>query len=365
MGKEDWRSRRAEELFGTGRGPGPHSARDRRAASDDDVLPMAPTVGVSPPRSSTSFDQWAGSAYRAQPATGAEAPAAPLAASASSSCSPRTTQTRPAMSKPIAASPSRRVSPLWALLAIVALIAAGAVGWLARANLGTPVAVPAASVALPALPPLPRTALPTTAIVSPKPEAPTIAAPQAAVRAPTAAQSIVAAQAPVASDDAQSPRAKRSPDVAGVAPELVARHVKAPNLNARRVASERDSERDRLVDERALEKKRASASVAASSQRAAPASRQRNVAARAPAFNCRRARSEVTQAICSDAGLAALDRQLSSRFATLDRSADPATVQRIHQGETAFLNARQTCSDRECIAEAYRLRLRELDEAGN
>ncbi|QYE34687.1 hypothetical protein KZX46_18320 [Polymorphobacter sp. PAMC 29334] len=112
-----------------------------------------------------------------------------------------------------------------------------------------------------------------------------------------------------------------------------------------------------------MEARRAVVPVVATPNRATRTIRQQS-AAQAPGFNCRRARNDITAAICSDAGLAALDRQLTSRFAALDRSADPATVQRIHHGETTFLNARQTCPDRDCIADAYRLRLRELDEVG-
>lgn len=80
-----------------------------------------------------------------------------------------------------------------------------------------------------------------------------------------------------------------------------------------------------------------------------------------PSFECRRPVSEVTRAICGDRQLAALDRRLAARFSLLDRSVDPATIQALHHGETAFLNARQSCADKACLADSYRQRLRDLD----
>jgi len=79
-----------------------------------------------------------------------------------------------------------------------------------------------------------------------------------------------------------------------------------------------------------------------------------------PSYDCRRDRGAITRAICGDPGLAALDRRMSARFAALDASRDAATVQRIHHGQTAFLNARQRCDGRACLVRAYTRRLHQL-----
>lgn len=84
-----------------------------------------------------------------------------------------------------------------------------------------------------------------------------------------------------------------------------------------------------------------------------------------PSFDCRRSSSAITHAICGDPELAALDRQLASRFIALDSNADRGTVEAVHGGQTTFLNDRQSCTDRDCLVEVYRNRLRQLDEIEN
>jgi hypothetical protein len=265
------------------------------------------------------------------------------------------------LSRTVAApAPSRRISPLWALLAAVALIAAGAIGWLARGSFGAPVAAPAASVALPALPALPRQS--TKLATLPLAETPKVAEPQAAMPLPPVPER----QSSFKRNQAGGvDKSERSPDRARVASRRGERAGKASRAEGRALQVRgRDRVYDRRIEKRAVAPQRALVPIAPS-HRDAQSKRDRSTAARASGLNCRRARNDVTAAICSDASLAALDRQLTSRFATLDRGADPATVQRIHHGETTFLNARQSCRDRECIAESYRQRLRELDEARN
>ena len=94
-----------------------------------------------------------------------------------------------------------------------------------------------------------------------------------------------------------------------------------------------------------------------------PATKDQRVTrpAMGPSFECRRPVSEVTRTICGDPQLAALDRRLAARFSLLDRSVDPATIQALHHGETTFLNARQSCADKACLADNYLQRLRELN----
>ena len=94
------------------------------------------------------------------------------------------------------------------------------------------------------------------------------------------------------------------------------------------------------------------------------AAKQRITRADRPSFDCRRNRGAVAQLICTDPVLATLDRRLAARFTNLDASADKATVLRIHEGETRFLNARQTCTTTACVERSYRHRLDELDSGG-
>nr|WP_295663151.1 hypothetical protein [Polymorphobacter sp.] len=312
-------------------------------ASDEDVLPMAPIADNREPRSSTSFDHWAGSAYRARPVAGTESSVTP----------PPLTRPSPSVA-PSASATSRRVAPLWALFAAIALIAAAAIGWLARANLGSPVAAPVASVVLPAPPQQSRTLPPVTATV---PDIAKPAQPQAATPAPSTA----GGQNAVELDRAWSNPSQR---LRNFAPVAAARPKITHEANLKRHArpGTRRTWWQRRNDQRAFNRQHAPARSAVPSRVASNAGGN---ATRASSLNCRRARNDVTAAICSDANLAALDRQLTSRFAALDRSSDPVTVQRIHHGETNFLNARQSCRDRACIAASYRKRLRELGEVRN
>lgn len=95
---------------------------------------------------------------------------------------------------------------------------------------------------------------------------------------------------------------------------------------------------------------------------AAPARADARTSSVRPSFNCRRSRGDVARAICRDDELAGLDRAVAGRFAALAAGIDSGVVQAIHHGQTAFLNDRQNCTDRDCLVEVYRNRLRELDE---
>ena len=84
-------------------------------------------------------------------------------------------------------------------------------------------------------------------------------------------------------------------------------------------------------------------------------------ARKSPSFECRANQGEITAAICADRKLSSLDRQLAARFAALDASVDPATIEALHHAETTFLNERQLCTDKACLAKAYSNRLLELE----
>ena len=79
-----------------------------------------------------------------------------------------------------------------------------------------------------------------------------------------------------------------------------------------------------------------------------------------PSFNCRNARTRGEVAVCRDAGLAQLDRQMSGQFfRALDR-ADPAQRTALQRTRSRFLRYRDSCPTNGCIADAYRGRMREI-----
>lgn len=87
---------------------------------------------------------------------------------------------------------------------------------------------------------------------------------------------------------------------------------------------------------------------------APPAAAQAAVAP--PSFDCAKAASEAEKLVCGDAELAALDRQLSERYAQSSKK-DPAT-------ERGWIKGRDDCwkeeDARSCVRDAYRTRLVEL-----
>lgn len=94
----------------------------------------------------------------------------------------------------------------------------------------------------------------------------------------------------------------------------------------------------------------------------APAAEPVRQAARArPSFDCRRARARSEVAVCSDAGLASLDRQMSGQFFNALRSARPGQRALLQRSRNRFLAYRNRCGSNSCIAQAYRERIREID----
>jgi len=79
-----------------------------------------------------------------------------------------------------------------------------------------------------------------------------------------------------------------------------------------------------------------------------------------PSFNCRFARSRGELAVCNDAGLAGLDRQMAAQFNTAMSRADPEERALLQRTRTNFLRYRDNCPSNACISETYRGRLREI-----
>ena len=84
--------------------------------------------------------------------------------------------------------------------------------------------------------------------------------------------------------------------------------------------------------------------------------------AASPSFNCRNARTRGEIAVCNDAGLASLDRQMASQYvrAVSAGSAQQRALLSRTRGE--FLRHRDSCPNDACIAETYRGRMREISD---
>ena len=82
----------------------------------------------------------------------------------------------------------------------------------------------------------------------------------------------------------------------------------------------------------------------------------------APSFSCDDAQSEVELWICNEPDLAALDRTLARQYQSALAAAGPGQAAVLRRTEQLFLAARDQCPDRGCVAQSYRVRLREIDD---
>lgn len=214
---------------------------------------------------------------------------------------------------------TRPVLPGWARpeLIIAALIVAAMLGWMARSALlpgtSTPVAtvsdVPTSVAAPPTVPVAARPSLP-----APPPPRVEPAAPDVALRA-------------------------EPPAVAAVT-ERVAKPFPPTTATADEAAASRPP-----VTSRARYPARPVAAPGRSFK---------------PSFNCRLARSAVTQMICADARLAALDVEMAARYRAAVRGIDPEAEQLIETDQSTFLNTRSRCNSQACVSRAYEDRIDEL-----
>ncbi|MFL6733364.1 MAG: lysozyme inhibitor LprI family protein [Sphingomicrobium sp.] len=79
-----------------------------------------------------------------------------------------------------------------------------------------------------------------------------------------------------------------------------------------------------------------------------------------PSFSCGSARTSSERAVCTNSGLAALDRQMASQFNRALSEAGPGERQMLLRTRTTFLNFRDRCGSEACIADAYRGRMSEI-----
>jgi hypothetical protein len=79
-----------------------------------------------------------------------------------------------------------------------------------------------------------------------------------------------------------------------------------------------------------------------------------------PSFDCADARTRGEVAVCSDAGLATLDRNMSAQFGRAMASASPQQQALLRRTRDGFLRYRDRCRDNRCIGDAYVGRIREI-----
>jgi uncharacterized protein YecT (DUF1311 family) len=90
-----------------------------------------------------------------------------------------------------------------------------------------------------------------------------------------------------------------------------------------------------------------------------PAVPTRPIGAR-PSFDCAGARSKGEVAVCSDAGLATLDRNLAAQYGRAVASASPEQQALLRRTRDRFVGYRDRCPNRSCVADAYVGRMREV-----
>jgi hypothetical protein len=91
-----------------------------------------------------------------------------------------------------------------------------------------------------------------------------------------------------------------------------------------------------------------------------PPAEPRETSSARPSFNCANARTGGERAVCSDAGLASLDRQMAAQFNAARADADPGQRALLERTRGRFLAFRDRCGSDACIADAYRGRMREI-----
>jgi uncharacterized protein YecT (DUF1311 family) len=79
-----------------------------------------------------------------------------------------------------------------------------------------------------------------------------------------------------------------------------------------------------------------------------------------PSFDCANARSKGEIAVCSDAGLATLDRNMAAQYGRAVATASPEQQALLRRTGDRFLGYRDRCPNRSCVGDAYVGRMREI-----
>ena len=84
-----------------------------------------------------------------------------------------------------------------------------------------------------------------------------------------------------------------------------------------------------------------------------------------PSFNCASARTRGEIAVCADAQLAALDRQMAGQYSRAIAGASPEQRAILQRTRDRFLGYRDRCQNNSCIGDAYVGRMREIRDIMN
>jgi uncharacterized protein YecT (DUF1311 family) len=79
-----------------------------------------------------------------------------------------------------------------------------------------------------------------------------------------------------------------------------------------------------------------------------------------PSFDCDDARTRGEIAVCADAGLAALDRNMAAQYRRAISAATPEQRRLLQGTRDRFLHYRDSCTSRSCLSDAYVGRMREI-----
>jgi hypothetical protein len=79
-----------------------------------------------------------------------------------------------------------------------------------------------------------------------------------------------------------------------------------------------------------------------------------------PSFDCSKAATQGEIAVCSDSGLSALDLNMTTQFRRAMTGASPQQQEILRQTGRRFYVYRDRCPNRQCIADAYMGRMREI-----
>ena len=79
-----------------------------------------------------------------------------------------------------------------------------------------------------------------------------------------------------------------------------------------------------------------------------------------PSFDCAKARTKGEVAVCSNAGLAALDRNMAAQYGRAIADSTPEQRDLLKKTRSRFLAYRDRCPNRSCIGDAYVGRMREI-----
>lgn len=79
-----------------------------------------------------------------------------------------------------------------------------------------------------------------------------------------------------------------------------------------------------------------------------------------PSFDCAKARTKGEIAVCSNAGLAALDRNMADQYRNAMAQASPQQRALLRRTRDRFIAYRDRCPNRSCMGDAYVGRMREI-----